>query len=271
MPSPFPGMDPYVERAALWPDFHDSLIMSIRAMLQPLLKPKYAALTQDRLYVVEAERPIYPDVSVVRTPIESAGADAVAVAEPDAPTMFELWRDEIREPLIHIVEPAANNRVVTSIEVLSPSNKSPGEGRREYLLKREQLWRGGVNLIEIDLLRAGEPTVRLSEEKRKELKPWHYLVAVTRRWPSRQEVYEILLEKRLPRVAIPLTPDDKDVVLDLQAVFTRTWDEGPYPELLRYDGAPPTTLTPEQAVWCHERLQEAGYRPGAGSAGSGSV
>jgi hypothetical protein len=253
-------MDPYIERPAIWPDFHDSLILSIRAALQPMLKPKYAALTQDRLYLVEADRPIYPDVAVVRTPVAGARASAVAVVEPDAPSVFELWREEIREPLIHIVEPAANNRVVTSIEVLSPSNKAAGEGRREYLLKREELWRGGVNLVEIDLLRAGDPTIRLPEEKRKELKPHHYLVAVTRRWPSRQEVYEVMLQKRLPRVAIPLSPDDKDVVLDLQGVFTRCWDEGPYPELLHYDGPPPGSLLPEEIAWCEERLRGAGFR-----------
>jgi Protein of unknown function (DUF4058) len=261
MPSPFPGMNPYIERPAIWPDFHDAFILATRAVLQPLLKPKYAALTQDRLYVVEAERPIYPDVAIVRTPVVSPASAAVSVAEPDAPTVFELWREEIREPLIHIVEPAANNRVVTSIEVLSPSNKNAGDGRREYLLKREELWRGGVNLVEIDLLRGGDRTVRLSEEKMKEVKPHHYLVAVTRRWPSRQEVYEILLQKRLPKVAIPLSPDDKDVILDLQVVFTRCWDEGPYPELLHYDGAPPSPLAPDITAWCEERLRSAGYRP----------
>jgi hypothetical protein len=253
-------MDPYVERPAIWADFHDSLVLCIRGALQPQLKPKYAALTQDRLYVVEAERPIFPDVAVVRTPVTSAGATGTALLEPDTATVFDLWREEIREPLIHIVEPAANNRIVTTIEVLSPANKAPGVGRREYLRKREELWNAGINLVEIDLLREGDPTIRLSPEKLKELKPWHYLVAVTRFWPSRQEIYEIPLRKPLPRVAIPLTPDDRDVVLDLQGVFTRSWDEGPYPELLKYDGPPPGPLTPDEVAWCEERLRDAGFR-----------
>jgi hypothetical protein len=256
-------MDPYIERPAIWADFHDRLITFICGTLRPLLKPKYAPLTQDRLYVVEAERPIFPDVSVIRTGTKSPASTppAVAVLEPDAPTVFELWREEIREPAIHIIEPAADTRIITSIEVLSPSNKAPGVGRREYLQKRDELWRGAVNLVEIDLLRAGEPTVRLSDEKMKDLKPWHYLVAVTRRWPSRQEVYENLLQSHLPKVAIPLTPDDMDVVLDLQTVFARSWDEGPYPELLHYDGPPPGKWSPEEIAWCEERLRAAGYRP----------
>lgn len=79
MPSLFPGMDPYLERSELWPDFHDTLIAMTRELLQPVLKPKYAALTQDRLYLVEADRPIYPDVAVVRTRHSGPIAGAVAV------------------------------------------------------------------------------------------------------------------------------------------------------------------------------------------------
>ena len=263
MPSPFPGMDPYIERPALWRDFHDRFITYLCEGLRPLLKPRYAPLTQARLYVVEADRSIYPDVAIVRPPVASAGSAGVAVLEPDAPTVFALWHEEIREPFITIVEPGANNRVVTTMEVVSPSNKSPGDGRDEYLLKREQTWRSGVNFVEIDLLRVGEPTVRLSEENRGLLKPHHYLIAVARRWPRQQEVYSIPLQQHLPKIAIPLGSDDKDAILDLQAVFTRCWDNGPYPELLQYESSPPGSLTPEEVAWCEERLRAAGYRADA--------
>jgi hypothetical protein len=260
MPSPFPGMDPYFENPAIWADFHDSLIYCIRAALQPQIKPKYVALTQDRLYVLESEHPIFPDVALIRSSSPQSTTATVATLEPDAPTVFELWREDIREPVIHIVEPAANNRIITSIEVISPTNKAAGEGRVAYLQKQDELWRGGANLVEIDLLRAGPLLIRLSEEKLKSLKPWHYLTAVTRRWPSRLEIYEITLHKPLPKIAIPLTPDDKDVVLDLQAVFNANWEHGPYPEILRYDEAPPGPLTPDEIAWCEERLRAAGFR-----------
>ena len=96
MPSPFPGMDPHIERPELWPDFHDSLIAAIRGVIQPALRPRYAALTQDRLYVTESSRPVYPDVGIVRTsqPRPRTGGK-VAVLEPDAPATFEL--EEVRE------------------------------------------------------------------------------------------------------------------------------------------------------------------------------
>jgi hypothetical protein len=257
---PFPGMDPYIERPELWSDFHDRLITYICGDLQPLLRPKYIALTQERLYVVESERPIKPDVAIIAPAPGGRGrTSSAAVLEPDAPAVFELWREDIAELLIHIVEPAANNRVVTAIEVLSPSNKSPGTGRTSYMRKREEFWSGGTNLVEIDLLRDGEPTVRLGPENRAELGDgWRYLVAVTRRWPSRQEVYAVPLERRLPRVAIPLSDDDPDVTIDLQASFEQCWDSGPYPELLRYDGPPPGELTPKELTWCRQTLIEAG-------------
>jgi uncharacterized protein DUF4058 len=165
----------------------------------------------------------------------------------------------IREPLIHIIEPAEGNRLVTAIEVLSPQNKVGGAGRRAYLKKRDEFWEAGANLVEIDLLRSGRSTVRLSQEKLKTLQPYRYLVGVTRRWPTRQEVYAFPLEHRLPRVAIPLSDDDNDVPLDLQAAFARCWDEGPYPELLRYEAAPPPDLNDMETTWCREVLRNARF------------
>jgi hypothetical protein len=256
-------MDPYIERPEIWPDFHDRLITFIQEALQPQLRPRYVALGRDRLFVVESERPIYPDLAVVRTvaPQTPAPTTAVAVLDADAPAVFELWREEIRQPLIEIVEPAAGNRVVTAIEVLSPENKAVGAGRVSYLQKREEYWSTGTSLVEIDLLRAGQPTVRLSADQMAALGSWTYLVAVTRRWPSRHEVYPAALRHRLPRFRIPLAENDRDIVLDLQSTFARCWEVGPYPELLRYEGPPPGRMATEEIAWCENLLHEAGYRP----------
>jgi hypothetical protein len=258
---PFPGMDPYIERSEIWPDFHDRLITYLCAALKPLLLPRYVALTQDRQYVVEAERPIWPDVSIVELHNEvGAQKTAVAVAEVEVavaegsdaeeaddelaeiePMIFELSREQIRQPYIEIVETASSNRVVTAIEVLSPSNKLPG--RSSYLQKREEYWNAGTNLVEIDLLREGEPTIRVGQERLEMLRPWHYLIAVTRTWPSRQEVYPVRLQRKLPRFKVPLAENDLDVRLDLQAAFARCWEDGPYPALLRYSSSPPGTMS----------------------------
>ena len=127
--------------------------------LQPVLRPKYAALVQDRLYVVEAERPIWPDLAVVKTR-SSQTAPAVPVAVLDEPVIFEMSSEEMREPYIEIVE-TAGNRLITAIEVLSPDNKLPGEGRRQYLKKRKEIRANRANLVEIDLLRAGRTTFKI--------------------------------------------------------------------------------------------------------------
>ena len=260
MPCPFPGMDPYIERPAIWADFHDSLITSIRGALQPVLRPRYVALVQDRLYVVQSQRPILPDVAVVETRHGHAAEAATATAvELDEAVVFELADEEVREPYIEINEPAAGNRLVTAIEVLSPDNKLPGTGRKMYQRKRRERLSAGANLVEIDLLRAGKPTFRVTAEQLAQLPPWRYLAAVRRR-PRKQEIYPIALQNRLPRIAVPLLPGDRDARLDLQAVFTRTWEEGPYPEVLGYDGPPPGTLTPEELTWCTTRLRQAGMR-----------
>ena len=256
MRCPFPGMDPYLERPELWPDFHDSLITYIRENLQPKLRPKYAALAQDRLYVVEHERPIWPDLSVVRTAREDGSVATLPAVEADEPLVVELVEEEVRQPVIHIVEPAAGNRLVTAIEVLSPDNKRPGQGRDSFLRKRSELWQSRAHLVEIDLLREGTRSLRVSADRPERSQPWCYVVSVSRQ-PATHELYLFSLEDRLPRVRVPLAGEDPDVVLDLQAAMDRCWEAGPYPELLQYEEPPPGYLDREQVQWCRRRLREA--------------
>jgi hypothetical protein len=258
MPCPFPGMDPYIERPPIWPDFHDALVATIRGLLQPLLRPRYVALMQDRIYVVRDDQARKPDVSIVRAASGPSSLGGAAVLDLDTPTIFEVYREEVREPLVEIIEPAADNKLITTIEVLSPDNKRSGPGRVSYLAKRDQYAQAGANIVEIDLLAGGEPTVKLKPEKLESLKPWRYLVAVSR-WPTLFEIYTVPLARRLPKIAVPLTYDDADVPLDLQAAFARSWNEGPYPELPRYDGPPPSELSQVEQHWCREQLTKAGF------------
>jgi Uma2 family endonuclease len=253
MSCPFPGMDPYLERRALWPDFHDSFIAYLREALQPLLRPRYAALTQDRLFVVQHERPIRPDVSVIETRGNRPFVDSTTGAMvADQPVVVELLREEFRQPYLSIVEPAEGNRVVTAIEVLSPDNKHPGTGRTNYLAKQEELWLGHTNIVEIDLLRKGQTVVRIPAEQLLALPERRYLVSVTRNLPTRCELYGFSMMQRLPRISLPLASDDKDIPLDLQQVFTKCWNSGPYPELLHYEERPPGELTDEEILFCRE-------------------
>jgi len=210
MPGPFPGMDPYLEDPAHWPDVHQSLITYIRDELQPYLRPRYHARIGERVYILEPPHLFYPDVTIIRQPLtvrEPApvyAATAEAETEVvDLPVLVTLPPVEHREPYLEIVH-AAGGEVVTVIEVLSPANKAPGEGHRLYRSKQQELLDTPIHLVEIDLLSSGLHTVALSEEGRAELPPHRYLICV-RRGPERRrfEVYPIPLSRRLPGCASP--------------------------------------------------------------------
>ena len=168
---PFPGMDPYLEHPGLWPDVHHGLIEALRDTLASVLRPRYRVAIEQRVYVTNMEGLFFlgrPDVSVLGTKssVRSAvGAPAtVAVIEPV--TVEVPLPDRLREGYLEVRD-VATGEVVTVLEVLSPTNKSPGEGRRLYEEKRLQVLGTRTHLVEVDLLRGGEPmTMRGNAERR---------------------------------------------------------------------------------------------------------
>jgi hypothetical protein len=113
-------------------------------------------------------------------------------------------------------------------------------------------------VVEIDLLRVGTRLFRIEPEELGDPSQWQYVVIVSRR-PRYCEFYPATLRERLPRVGIPLAKGDRDVTLDLQAVFSRCWESGPYPALLRYDEPPPGELSEDDVAWCRQQLAAAGW------------
>ncbi len=261
MPSPFPGMDPYLEDPTLWPDLHQSLITYIRDILQPTVRPRYHVRIGERLYVVEPPRGIYPDVSILRRGPAPAMPGVATMMTPDAPVLVRMPPEETRQVFVEIVDLTRGGQVVTVIEVLSPTNKTSGDGRDEYRRKQKEVLASAVSLMEIDLLRFGAHTVMAPEHSLHALPAWHYLVALSRANQRDQvAVYPISMRQRLPRVAIPLTDPDPDVVLDLQAVFERCYDNGAYSDLLDYTRPPQEPLAEQDAAWADTLLREKGLR-----------
>lgn len=270
MPSPFPGMDPYLEDPARWPGVHQRLITYIADTLQPQVRPDYFALIGERVYVITPPHAMYPDVMLVqRTARESAATytvtapalqTATEVATPTEPIILTLPPVEHREPFVEIVH-AAGEQVVTVIEVLSPANKTAGEGREQYRQKQKQILASPVHLIEIDLLASGELTTAIPAEGLASLPSHRYLVSV-RRAPERHrfEAYPIPLANPLPRVRVPLRAPDPDVALDLQAVFRQCYDNGGYDGLIDYRRPPRAPLSPEEAAWVDGLLRGKGLR-----------
>lgn len=258
MPSPFPGMDPYLEGAS-WGDVHTQLSAEIARQLTPRLRPRYLARTTRR-FVMEIQSGVavtlagvYPDVGVLRERVSPAyGASAQTKTRPLR--MATVLPEPV--PLITVeIRDVAERRLVTAIEVLSPTNKR-GEGRQEYLGKRQRLLLSDVHLIEIDLLRAGE---RLPMRSPLPSVPYFVFLSRAGQRPF-TDVWPISLDEPLPTIPVPLLPGDADVELDLQSAFTSVYDALGYDLEIDYARPPEVPLEPEWAPAADAILVAAGRR-----------
>ena len=275
MPSPFPGMDPYLERSRWFRGLHNSLIFCLQEALQPLLPAPYFALSgradlDGGLRALRRSRCrcASTGASGPREAVESGeeGGVATLVAEAeDEPIIVAVPQppeEERTEPYLEIyARREGEDRLVTSIEVLSLTNKTLGsEGRQKYLEKQQEILSGQVNLVEIDLLRGGAHSsavpLWLAREK---AGPFDYHVSVRRfDRPGEFLVYPIPLQRRLPTIRIPLLPGDPSIPISLQAVFQRAYDAGPYRRAVRYGEDPiDPPLTTAQAAWAAQILTPA--------------
>ena len=264
MPSPFPGMDPYLENSALWPGLHQLLIARVLIALNSTLPRKYVANITERVYVLQTGRDIYPDVAVLEHPFpaaeESHGGVAVAPVG-DPPFVVEVEAVEVHEPFIEILPVADQSRVVTIIEILSPTNKEGGTGRELYLSKQREALRSQAHFLEIDLLHGGQHTVAAPLNHLLLRGSWHSVVCLHRaRQGTRFEVWPIPLEQRLPRIRVPLEGDDPDASLDVQELFSRCYDEAAYQRRINYQEDPPVRLSPAAGQWADALLRERGLR-----------
>jgi hypothetical protein len=275
MKSPFPGMDPYLER--YWGDVHQGVITYIRDWLQSRLPGDLRARMQERVYIElpDARRAMYyPDVRVVERPgLSSTAGTTSAIAEPlaaedfsngdltaDNPLIVHLDIEPTTESYVEIIDVKSGHRVITAIEVLSPTNKRAGEGQRLYLQKRADQQSAGVNTVEIDLLRGGQRILMIHAEQ---IPPSHrtaYQVCVWRAsQPGQIAIYRLPLATRLPEVAIPLRPTDQDVVLDLQAIVEQCYRNGGYDDI-DCRGEPDPPLSRVDEIWADTLLREQGKR-----------
>lgn len=260
MPSPFPGMDPYLEGSE-WQSVHTELSAEIARQLAPKVRPKYI-VRSTRRFVTEMPEDVgiaiesaYPDIGVLYP-----GRPGALASTPTARTQAPLQIATILpEQVPHItieIRDVANRNLVTAIEVLSPTNKR-GEGYREYLDKRSRTLLSSAHLIEIDLLRQGKRV-----PMQKPLPPAPYFVFLSRveRRPI-VEVWPIQLDMRLPVIPVPLLPGDPDVDLDLQLAFDTMYDTFGYDLSIDYTRPPEVPLEGEAATWVAERLRKAGLLP----------
>ena len=261
MPSPFLGMDPYLE-GSLWTTFHFAFGAELVRQLAPRLRPRYLALPVERLVLEEAgdiavvTSNLYPDVSVVthQPPVPADRGTAAVEAPLQLATI-------IPQAVPHVsieIRDVAQRQLVTAIEILSPTNKR-GEGRQEYLAKRRRLPLSSAHLIELDLLREGQ---RLPMQQPLPAAPYFVLLSRAERRPV-LDIWPIPLDQPLPIIPVPLLPGDDDLLLDLQATFAATYDLLGYDLMIDYRQPPDPPLSGAAAEWAAARLHELGLGYGA--------
>lgn len=248
MPSPFPGMDPYLE-GYLWPDVHNSLAYLIKVQLISRLADPY--VVHLNTYTVEDTSPeedvgiMYPDVEVFRkadVAKEPVGAYEPPVT-PETLVLPTIKNIEARIPVVEIKD-RKSNQLITAIEILSPVNKRK-PGLLPYREKRERLHYAGVHLVEIDLIRRGERPL-----EHPYLPQSHYLICLLRAGIGTTQVWAVDVKDPLPVIPIPLKQPDKDSLLDLGKAFKDVYEQGAFERSVNYSEAPPPpAFTEEELEW----------------------
>jgi Protein of unknown function (DUF4058) len=257
MPSPFPGMDPYLESPDWFPDLHGSLIICMKEKLQRDLPKSYYAQSSQRSWLEYTQHGVEPDGSAGKPRKQSRGGVAVAEVRPPGPLIVSVETIEhgpFKESFLEIRRRFGKEiQIVASIEVLSPFNKMVGNPSREkFLKKQEEVLNSQTHMIEIDLLRGGTHTLAVPKDLVvAQAGKFDYLVSIHRfDRPKDFLVHPIALADRLPEIAIPLLPGDPDVPLDLEPVFQRAYEAGPFEHEIEYGKDPIVPrLKPEQAEW----------------------
>ena len=206
---------------------------------------------------------MYPDIRIVE---RGHGPSTAAVAtETDVavlePVILQLESEPMTETFIEVIDVGSGKRVVTVIEVLSLANKLAGDSRDKYRQKQDELRAGGVSLVEIDLLRAGQRRLGVPYHRLPISHRTAYQVCVRRGWdPLAVEVYPVPLRQRLPVVKVPLRRTDAEAPLELQPLIEQCYRNGKYDDDLDYRHPPDPPLRPEDEAWADILLRSQGRR-----------
>jgi hypothetical protein len=253
-------MDPYLEHPALWPDVHNSLIAAIRDALAPLVAPRYYIGLERRTYLLSLDDLVFvgrPDVAVLTSTTRVAEAQApayeVATSSLPSPLWVELpTADEVSDNYLEI-RPADGGKVITVLELLSPANKLHERGREIYESKRSAIFGSRTNLVEIDLMRAGEPMPLRGKPVRSD-----YRILISRSWQRpRAQLYHFNLREPIPAISVPLQRGEDEPVLDLNAVLHDLYARARYDLMLDYDQPPVPPLNDDDAAWARELIADA--------------
>lgn len=259
MPSPFPGIDPYLEHPDVWAEVHNRLIVAIAITLAPSLRPKYHVAIEKRTYLGEPDDSLLvgvPDVTVFtqqssrRSPSSQPSSTALAAFEPMKVAVPMI--ESVKESYLEIRE-TGKNYAVTVLEILSPKNKRSGEGRDAYERKRRQVLASITNLVEIDLLRGGKPLPILGAPTT----DYRILISLGDRRPG-SDLYAFSLRQLIPPFPLPLAPEDVEPIVDLQKLLNELYDQAGFDMRINYNQPCVPPLKEADAAWANTLFQEKG-------------
>jgi Protein of unknown function (DUF4058) len=254
MPSPFPGMNPFLEQDDVWQDFHDTFIPFVRDALASQVAPHYIVKVEAYLFIHEppAEQRIlvgHGDIGLSRS--NGVGRSATATATRRLPARIRIPSVDTEKHLFLEIRDRLNRELISVIEMLSASNKKSGPDREQYLAKRGSMMRSAAHFVEIDLLRGG-PRMPMENAV-----PSDYCIMVSR-VDDRPDAdfWPLSLRDSLPTIPIPLRPPHSDAEVDLQAVLHRVYDSAKYGHYI-YKESPSPPLSPEDAAWASALITAA--------------
>ena len=225
MPSPFPGMDPFLEDPKLWPEFQHLVITCLYQALLPGLVDRYRARVGQRHYFIEQA------------------------------LFTSVVHEEHTEEFIEIRQ-RGHERLVTVVEILAPANKTTGVGRQYYLDHWHACKSSGANIVEIDLVLQGQPPRGLTPNTQAE---GEFAITISR--ANRQETVEAFnLQRALPRFRLPLAGDDRDMVVELHVVFNRAYDLAAFAGKIDYKLPPAAALLDSDRQWLNALLKKQKLR-----------
>lgn len=254
MRCPFPGMDPYLEHPALWPDVHSRLINAISDAVTPMVAGRYFVGIEQRTYRLTAGDAVLigrPDVGfATRSPAPPEGSEAPDQANPAAVLDVAVpMAEDVADTYLEVRE-TRTGRLATVIEVLSPTNKLRTQGRRQYLKKRNKVLSTRTSLIEIDLIRVGEPMTTIGPEVESD-----YRLLIARGWSRpRAKLYPFSLRGPIPTFPLPLLRGDVEPEVDLNKVFHALYTRARYDLRVDYAAEAVPPLPGPDAAWARETL-----------------
>jgi len=252
MPTPFPGMDPYLEHPSLWPDVHNRLISAIADALTPKVAPRYYIGLERRTYIFKPDDVVFigrPDVAVIAHRPGAPQPASLPLAQTGVLDVEVPVNDQVSENFLEVRE-VATGKLVTLLELLSPVNKLHDEGREQYLRKRGNVLLSFTNLIEIDLLRAGDPMPLVNPAVKSD-----YRILVSRGWERpKAQLYPFSVRQPIPAFPLPLLKQDESPDVDLGQILRALYDRARFDLRLDYTQPPVPPLEDEDAEWAKQLL-----------------